>query len=146
MSNKTYPSYEIYYLFRAICLHRHILLLYRLKIIFCLSFNDQIIIMIFNFGTVLRKSFEKMRKWKFSILFSILINAEKTLKIPSLRNEISPYVKPINEVLRKFFLGIENSHSFSQYYEKPLETQDVFNETTFVHWEFSQYYKNHWKH
>ena len=99
----------------------------------------KIIIMIFNFGTVLRiilrKNFEKMRKWKFSKLFSILINAEKTLKIPTLRNEISPYVKPINEVLRKFFLSIENSHSFSQYYEKPLETQDFFNETTFFHWE-----------
>ena len=82
----------------------------------------------------------------FSILFPILKNMKKALKIPTLRNEISPYVKPINEVLRKFFLGIENSHSFSQYYEKPLETQDFFNETTFFHWEFSQYYEDPWKY
>ena len=70
---------------------------------FCLTVNDQIIIMIFNFGTVLGKKSGKMGKWKFPILFPILKNAEKPLKIPTLRLEISHSVKPINEVLGKFF-------------------------------------------
>ena len=86
---------------------------------FCLTINDQIIIMIFNFGTILRKNIENSQMKIFSILFSILKFMKKPLKIPTLRNEISPYVKPISKVLRKFFLGIENSHSFSQYYENP---------------------------